>query len=151
LFWPDGLHNGNGNWGHSELYVNGNWSQPSINSRFSFSYIYRANIGYVYANGNGFKGLYRPTGGGINPAEFINVVGEQYGYFVQWWYGLCNANAKWRYAVVCLLRFIDLGLGSRHVQLHGNGCGRMYGEHHDNDYSTFGLGGNGNINDTDTV
>jgi hypothetical protein len=151
LFWPDGLHNGNGNWGHSELYVNGNWSQPSINSGEPFSCIYRFNSRDIYDHGDRLKGLYGPTGCGINPAEFINVVGEQYGYFVQWWYGLCNANAKWRYAVVCLLRFIDLGLGSRHVQLHGNGCGRMYGEHYDNDHSTFGLGGNGNINDTDTV
>lgn len=152
LFWTDGRDNRYGNWWHGELYVNGNWSQPSINSRVSFSYIYRSNIGYVYVNGNGFEGMYGSTGGGINPAKFINANrNPESGYFVQWWYGLCNVNAKWRYAVVYIFWVIDLGLSSRHVQLHGNGCGRMYGEHYDNDHSTFGLGGNGNINDTDIM
>jgi hypothetical protein len=62
---------------------------------------------------------------------------------VPWRYGFCNVNAKWRYAIVYIFWVIDLGLSSRHVQLHGNGWERMYREHHDNDHSTIGIGRNG--------
>jgi hypothetical protein len=143
LFWPDGIDNGNGNWGHGELYVNGYWRPSSINSRISFSYLYWFSCRDVYDHGNGFFGLYGPRGGGINSAEFINVIGEQSGHFVQWRYGFCHVNGKWRYAIVYIFWVIDFGLSSRHVQLHGNGCEQLYCEHHDNDHSTFGLGSNG--------
>jgi len=151
LFWTDGRDNGNGNRGHGELYVNGYRAQPSINRRISISYLYWFSCRDVYANGNGFKGVYGCADRSINPAQFINVIGEQSGYFVQWRHGFCHVNAKWRYAVVYIFRVIDLGLSSRHVQLHGNGREQLHCEHHDNDYSAFGLGGNGCGKHGDTV
>jgi hypothetical protein len=70
---------------------------------------------------------------------------------VPWRYGFGNTNPKRRYAIVYIFWVIDLGLSSRHVQLHGNGCEQLYYEHHDNDYSTFGIGFNGHGNDTDIM
>jgi hypothetical protein len=95
--------------------------------------------------------LYGPSGGGINPTEFINTIGEQSGHFVQWRHGFCNVKSKWRYAIVYIFWVIDLGLSSGHIYLHGNGWERMYSEHHDTDHSTLGIGCNGCGKHCDTM
>jgi hypothetical protein len=110
LFWTDGRDNGNGNGGTANYTLTGIGPNQVLTAG-SPSHIYTGLTAGTYTlTVTDSKGLYGSTGGCINPAKFINVIGEQSGYFVQWRHGFCNTNAKWRYAGVYILRFIDDGL-----------------------------------------
>ena len=53
LFWTDGRDNRYSNRRHGELYVNRHTSFTVVNSRLTFSCIYRVNSRDVYDHGNG--------------------------------------------------------------------------------------------------